>query len=152
MCEAKGTDREKIPFGITGANYAAAPFIHINPDGSRFRDESFGILYLADISETAIAETRYHRNKYFRNVEGLPYDSVDMRCLKVNFSAKLIDTVSIDDIHVPDDHTTSRIFGYRVKESEEARLQYRSVRNVDFICWGLMLSFTCSVYVSNTAL
>lgn len=129
---------EEIPFGITGANYATAPFTHVNPDGSRFSDGSFGILYLADIAETAIAETRYHQEKYFRNVEGLHYDTVDMRCLKVKFSAELIDAVSIDDIHSPDDYTTSRIFGAKVKKSEEAGLQYRSVRNEGCICWGLM--------------
>jgi len=129
---------EEIPFGITGANYATAPFTHVNPDGSRFSDGSFGILYLADIAETAIAETRYHQEKYFRNVEGLHYDTVDMRCLKVKFSAELIDAVAIDDIHAPDDYTTSRIFGDRVKKLGEAGLQYRSVRNERSICWGLM--------------
>lgn len=129
---------EEIPFGITGVNYATAPFTHVNPDGSRFSDGSFGILYLADIVETAIAETRYHQEKYFRNVEGLHYDTVDMRCLKVRFSAELIDAVSIDDIHAPDDYTASRIFGAKVKKSKEAGLQYRSVRNEGSICWGLM--------------
>lgn len=129
---------EEIPFGITGVNYATAPFTHVNPDGSRFSDGSFGILYLADTTATAIAETRYHQEKYFRNVEGLHYDTVDMRCLKFTFSAKLINATSIDAIHAPDDYTTSRIFGAQVKKSGEAGLQYRSVRNEASICWGLM--------------
>ncbi len=38
----------EIPFGITGCSYATAPFTHLNPDGSRFGDGSFGMLYLAD--------------------------------------------------------------------------------------------------------
>jgi hypothetical protein len=129
---------EEIPFGITGVNYATAPFTHVNPDGSRFSDGSFGILYLADTAETAISETRYHQEKYFRNIEGLHYDTVDMRCLKVTFSAELIDAVSIENIHTPDDYTTSRIFGAKVKKSDDAGLQYRSVRNKGSICWGLM--------------
>lgn len=129
---------EEIPFGITGASYATAPFTHVNPDGSRFSDGSFGILYLADSAETAIAETRYHQEKYFRNVEGLHYDTVDMRCLKVKFSAELIDAVSIDAIHAPNDYTTSRIFGAKVKKSGEAGLQYRSVRHEGATCWALM--------------
>ena len=61
-----------------------------------------------------------------------------MLCLKVKFSAELIDAVSIDDIHAPDDYTTSRIFGAKVKKSEEDGLQYRAVRNNGSICWGLM--------------
>ena len=129
---------KEIPFGIAGVNYSTAPFTHVNPDGSRFSDGSFGMLYLADTAETAIKETLYHQEKYFRNVEGLHYDTVDMRCLKVKFSAELIDAVSLDEIHAPDDYTASRIFGNKVKKSGASGLQYRSVRNEEAVCWGLM--------------
>lgn len=129
---------KEIPFGITGVNYATAPFTHVNQDGSRFSDGSFGILYLAGTVETAIAETRYHQERYFLNIEGLNYDTVDMRCLKVRFSAELIDAVAIDDIHAPDDYSTSRILGSQVKKSKEAGIQYRSVRNEGTLCWCLM--------------
>lgn len=133
----------EIPFGIAGVNYVTAPFTHVTPDGSRFSDGSFGILYLADSAETAIAETRYHQEKYFRNVEGLHYDTVDMRCLKVIFSAELIDAISLDailldNIHEPNDYAASRIFGAKVKKAQEAGIQYHSVRNTGAICWGLM--------------
>jgi hypothetical protein len=40
--------RTEIPFGIHGCSYATAPFTHVNPDGSRFSDGSFGVLYVAD--------------------------------------------------------------------------------------------------------
>lgn len=129
---------DQIPFGITGTNYATAPFTHVNPDGSRFSDGSFGILYLADTIETAIAETRYHQEKYFRNIEGLHYDTIDMRGLQIKFTAELINAVSIDELHSPDDYTSSRIFGYKIQKANEAGLQYRSVRNEGALCWGLM--------------
>ncbi|WP_407670344.1 RES family NAD+ phosphorylase [Nitrincola iocasae] len=61
-----------------------------------------------------------------------------MRCLKVKFSAELIDAVSINAIHVPNDYTTSRIFRAKVKKSGEAGLQYRSVRHAGATCWALM--------------
>lgn len=128
----------EIPFGIKGVNYVTAPFTHITPDGSRFSDGSFGILYLADTPETAISETRYHQEKYFRQVNGLHYDTIDMRCLKVVFSAELINGVSIVDIHSPQDYSASRTFGAQVKKSKAAGIQYRSVRNEGAICWGLM--------------
>lgn len=130
--------KEDIPFGIHGVNYATAPFTHINPGGSRFSDGSFGMLYLADSADTAIQETRYHQEKYFRNVEGLHYDTIDMRCLKVNFSASLINAISIEDIHEPNDYSAARIFGKQIKKAGEAGVQYRSVRNEGAICWGLM--------------
>lgn len=130
--------KQEIPYGISGANYVTAPFTHINPDGSRFSDGSFGMLYLADLVETAIAETRYHQEKCFRAIEGLHYDTVDMRCLKVTFSAELINAVSVNEIHAINDYTASRVFGAELKEAKEAGLQYRSVRNEGSICWGLM--------------
>ena len=37
--------RADIPFGIPGCSYAAAPFTHVNPDGSRFSDGSFRDLH-----------------------------------------------------------------------------------------------------------
>lgn len=37
---------EEIPFGIPGCSYAVAPFTHVNLDGSRFSDGSFGVLSL----------------------------------------------------------------------------------------------------------
>ena len=56
---------EQIPFGIRGCSYAVAPFTHINPEGSRFSDGSFGVLYLADTLETAIAEVKHHQQAYW---------------------------------------------------------------------------------------
>jgi hypothetical protein len=129
---------EDVPFGIDGTNYATAPFTHVNPDGSRFSDGSYGVLYLADTPDTAIAETRYHQEKCFRSVEGLHYDTVDMRCLKVVFSAELVDGVGIKEIHLPDDYAPSRIFGAQIRGAGENGIQYRSVRNTGGICWGLM--------------
>lgn len=129
---------EEVPFGIDGTNYATAPFTHINPDGSRFSDGSYGVLYLADTPETAIAETRYHQEKYFRSVVGLHYDTVDMRCLKVVFSTELVDGVDIGEIHLPDDYAPSRSFGAQIKSAGKSGVQYRSVRNVGGTCWGLM--------------
>lgn len=129
---------EEIPFGIDGANYATAPFTHVNPQGSRFSDGSYGILYLADTPDMAIAETRYHQEKYFRSVQGLHYDTVDMRCLKVVFSAELVDGVDINEIHRPDDYAPSQSFGALIKLAGKSGVQYRSVRNAGSICWGLM--------------
>ena len=37
-----------------------AAFTHLNPQGSRFSDGSYGVFYCARSRDTAIAETRYH--------------------------------------------------------------------------------------------
>lgn len=57
--------RAEIPFGITGCSYATAPFTHVNPQGSRFSNGSFGVLYLAATMEAALAEVHYHQDKYW---------------------------------------------------------------------------------------
>ena len=47
--------RSEIPFGVPGCSYATAPFTHVNPEGSRFSNGSFGVLYLAATMEAALA-------------------------------------------------------------------------------------------------
>ena len=80
------------PWGIPGCNYALGPFVHVNPAGSRFSDGAYGVFYCADRMATAIAETRYHQQRYFQRVEGLKYDRIVMRGLRVHFSACLLYT------------------------------------------------------------
>lgn len=41
-----------------------AAFTHLNPEGSRFTDGSFGVFYAARDLETAIEETRHHRVRF----------------------------------------------------------------------------------------
>lgn len=78
--------RDQIPFGIPGCSYATAPFTHLNPAGSRFSNGSFGVLYLADNMDTAIAEVRYHQERYWSNVPNLNYERFVFRGLTCSFS------------------------------------------------------------------
>lgn len=131
---------EQIPFGITGCSYACAPFTHVNPDGSRFSDGSFGILYLADKIETAISEVYHHQQKYWQNVPNLRYDTITMRGLKFEFSAQLVDLSASDnkDIHHPDNYNAARAMGAQLKKTAAQGIQYHSVRKPGAICWALM--------------
>ncbi|KAK0361099.1 hypothetical protein LTR94_024679, partial [Friedmanniomyces endolithicus] len=48
-----------------GSTYLMAPFTHISPDRpSRFSDGRFGVLYVADVFETALAETIHHHERF----------------------------------------------------------------------------------------
>ena len=64
----------KIPYTIKGCSWAVSPFTHINPAGSRFSNGEYGIYYMAKDIDTAIAETTYHQERYFKNVSGLKYE------------------------------------------------------------------------------
>lgn len=134
--------RNQIPFGITGCSYATAPFTHVNPDGSRFGDGSFGVLYLADTMEAAIAEVQHHQESYWSKVEGLNYERFVFRGLVCNFDeAGMKDATAVpltDVIYAPDDYTYSRALGRDVKTSGALGLRYHSVRSPGNLCWALM--------------
>ena len=136
----------EIPFGIKGTNYVTAPFTHMNPDGSRFSDGSFGVLYLADTEETAIAETLYHQEKYFQGVKGLHYDTLDMRCLAVVFSGVLFDAKATNEVihgfnaeqvYDPNDYRAPQALGAKLLNENIQGVEYSSVRNKGAICWAL---------------
>lgn len=134
--------REQIPFGIPGCSYATAPFTHVNPDGSRFSDGSFGVLYLADNMETALAEVAYHQNKYWSKVESLSYERFVFRGLTCRFSDSAMKDASVlpmtDPIYDPDEYAHSHQLGKAAKAAKCPGLKYGSVRSVGNHCWALM--------------
>lgn len=134
--------RDQIPFGIVGCSYATAPFTHVNPAGSRFSNGSFGVLYLADRMDTAIAEVCYHQENYWSKVPGLNYERFVFRGLTANFSeAGLRDATVVplsDPIYAPGDYAHSNQLGTEVKASGCTGLRYHSVRSAGNICWALM--------------
>jgi len=134
--------RSEIPFGIPGCSYATAPFTHVNPAGSRFSDGSYGVLYLADSMETALAEVRHHQEQYWSNVEGLNFERFVFRGLSCQFNeAGLLDATSVpmsEPIYDADDYTHSRQFGRLVRQGGFPGLRYHSVRNPGQHCWALL--------------
>lgn len=132
--------KEEIPFGIVGCSYATASFTHVNSNGSRFSDGSFGALYMADKVETAIAETRHHQSIVFSNIEGLAYDTITMRGLSCIFSGELIDiTHGYDEsLYHPTDYSSAQKLGIELKKRGSEGLQYKSVRKEGAVCWVLL--------------
>lgn len=140
--------RDEIPFGISGCSYAVAPFTHLNPDGSRFSDGSYGVLYLADAVQTAIAEVRYHQQQYWEKVSGLKFDRFVFRCFRVEFSVpkKPEKFSGFSALRLPSSHPVydvksykdSRVLGAKIKElCPGATLHYQSVRRKSSVCWAL---------------
>ncbi|WPC06209.1 RES family NAD+ phosphorylase [Pseudomonas benzenivorans] len=134
--------REQIPFGIPGCSYATAPFTHVNPAGSRFSNGSFGVLYLADRMDTAIAEVRHHQERYWSKVPELNYERFVFRGLTCSFNdAGMRDATLVpltDPIYAPDDYTHSHQLGNETKRAECPGLRYNSVRSPGNVCWALM--------------
>lgn len=132
----------RIPFGIRGCSYAVAPFTHVNPQGSRFSDGSFGVLYFADTLETGIAEVRYHQQAYWQNIPELHYERFVFRVLKGVFNeGGLSDALTLPISHAvyaPDDYSISQPFGDDVRRTIGGGLRYHSVRQSNASCWALM--------------
>ena len=133
--------KDEIPFGINGCSYAVAPFTHINPEGSRFSNGNFGVLYIADSMETALAEVRYHQNLYWSKVKGLKDDIMIFRGLKCSFtSPKMLDATTKTlraSIYHSEDYSQAQTLGSEIKNKRLSGIRYHSVRNKSATCWGL---------------
>ena len=143
----------EIPFGIPGCSYATAPFTHVNPTGSRFSDGSYGVLYLADILDTAIAEVRHHQQRYWTNVIGLSYDRFVFRGLSCRFiEAGGRDATGVplaDPIYDSDDYGHSQALGRAAKREGCEGLRYNSVRSPGNHCWALLTPRHVSSVIQN---
>lgn len=130
-----------IPFGIPGCSYATGPFTHVNPEGSRFSDGQYGVLYMGESIDTAIAEVAYHQSRYWQGVHGLDYDRLLFRGLKCKVGAMALHdatTISFGNpIYDPDGYEASRGFGRQLYRDGSKGLQYHSVRKPGDTCWGL---------------
>jgi hypothetical protein len=73
-----------------GTSMIMAAFTHLNPEGSRFSDGTFGVLYAANDPDTAIAETRHHRERFLRATDQGRME-LDMRVYLVDLAAALHD-------------------------------------------------------------
>jgi len=73
-----------------GTSIIMAAFTHLNPDGSRFTDGTFGVFYAANDLETAIAETRYHRER-FMLATAQAHMELDMRVYVIDLAGDLHD-------------------------------------------------------------
>jgi hypothetical protein len=73
-----------------GASIIMAAFTHLNPEGSRFSDGTYGVSYAARDMDTAIAETTYHRERFMRATNQGRMD-LDMRVYLADVDADLHD-------------------------------------------------------------
>ncbi len=73
-----------------GTSYIMAAFTHLNPDGSRFSDGTWGVYYAGIDLDTAIAETRYHRTAFLSATSEAAME-LDMRVLIADLEGKLHD-------------------------------------------------------------
>lgn len=128
-------------YGIAGCGFVMAAFTHLNPDGSRFSNGDFGVYYCSADLETAVAETRYHRARFYSYTKEPPQE-LDMRCLNADFTASLHDLLplntSSEPIYDADNYTASQQLAIDLKVNNNDGLVYHSVRHTSGINYALL--------------
>ena len=123
--------REDRIFG-PGASVIMAPFTHLNPEGSRFADDTFGAFYAAASLDTSIAETRYHREIFLRATRQ-PALELDMRTYLCDVAASFHDIRGkrdrMPDIYDPDSYVASQKLARSLKLAGSNGVVFDSVRH-----------------------
>ena len=129
---------------ISGAGSTAimAAFTHLNPEGSRFSDGSYGVYYAAQALETAIAEVSHHRALFLSRTQE-PAVDVDMRLISATVDAPLHDLRALDNkkraaaLLDPNDYGAPQLLGRQLREAGSWGVQFPSVRHAGGLCVGV---------------
>jgi hypothetical protein len=123
--------REDRVFG-PGASVIMAPFTHLNPEGSRFADDTFGAFYAAASLDTSIAETRFHREIFLHATLQRPLE-LDMRTYLCDVAASFHDIRGkrdrMPDIYDPDSYVASQKLARSLKLAGSNGVVFDSVRH-----------------------
>jgi hypothetical protein len=131
-----------------GATTIMAAFTHLNPEGSRFSDGSYGVYYAARSLETAIAEVGHHRAVFLRRTAE-PAIDIDLRLVTATVEAELHDLFSVADAAAaanegrfagvldPDDYGPSQGLGRKLRAIQSWGLRWPSVRHAGGECVGI---------------
>ena len=111
-----------------GATVVMAVFTHIGR-ASRFSDGSFGVYYCANSVDAAIAETRYHQERFWRATQEASIE-ITMRAYVNKVVNPMLDVRDRADLHDPDpmSYGTSQAFAGLHRNAGKWGLLYSSVR------------------------
>ncbi len=118
----------------SGATPIMAAFTHLNPEGSRFSDGSYGVYYAANDINTAIAETCFHRSRFLAATNEPPIE-IDMRSYASDINASLHDIrhnqAGMPDIYTinPEAYGAAQTLAKNLRDTGSNGIVYDSVRN-----------------------
>ena len=128
--------------GGPGASYLMAPFTHVSPDRmSRFSRGAYGVLYVADRFDTAIAETVHHHERFMaRTAEAAGWTSQFREIvLEVRVEAHdLRGGVGLfAEALLPDRYVESQALAADLRSAGSEGIVYPSCRQSDGLCAAL---------------
>ena len=113
------------------ASIVMAPFTHLAPQGTRFTDGRFGAYYAAESIDTAIAETRFHRENFLRATSQPPIE-LEMRCYLADVGCELHDLrtrrAELPDVYDPASYAASQKLGREIRDAGSNGIAFDSVR------------------------
>ena len=120
-----------------GTTPIMAAFTHLNREGSRFSDGTWGVYYAAREMATAIAETAWHRARFLARTREAPGE-VDMRCYLADIRAELVDLRGYGrrkpDLMHPGSYAASQEFARARRAEGAGGIVYDSVRRAKGQC------------------
>lgn len=112
-----------------GSTPVMAAFTHLNPEGSRFSDGSWGVFYAARSLHTAIEETVFHREQFLAATAEPPC-TLQMRCYQTRVDCRLHDLRGgWPQVHDPRSYVASVALARQLRGAGSSGLVYDSVRD-----------------------
>jgi hypothetical protein len=114
-----------------GTTPIMAAFTHLNPEGSRFSDGTYGVYYAGESFDTALAEVAHHRAVFLARTSEPPME-IDLRTYVARIGGRLHDIRGAQrqfaDAYAKDDYAASQALGRRLRAEGSAGIVYDSVR------------------------
>jgi hypothetical protein len=122
-----------------GSTPVMAAFCHLNPEGSRFSDGSWGVYYAADTLDAAAAEVGHHRARFLAATQE-PAIDMDYRAYVARVHETLHDLrpARWKALHDPDDYRTSQQWARQLRAAGSWGLAYHSVRHPGGLCVAVL--------------
>ena len=121
-----------------GSTPVMAAFCHLNPEGSRYSDGSWGVYYAADSLDTAVAEVSHHRARFLAATRE-PEVELDLRAYVATVVQPLHDVraQSWRSLHDPDSYAAPQRLARQLRQAGAWGVAYRSVRRAQGQCVAL---------------
>lgn len=129
-----------------GTSPIMAAFTHPNTEGSRFSPGTYGVYYAANDEATAVAETRYHRERLYRYQDVGP-QRIQMRAYCGRIEGEWVDLrgqqASRAELYDPADYRASQVFGAERRDEGCWGIVYDSVRRPEGQCLAVFRPRAC---------
>ncbi|CAN5333808.1 RES family NAD+ phosphorylase [soil metagenome] len=123
-----------------GASYLMAPFTHVSPDRpSRFSAGAYGVLYVGDRFEVALAETIHHHALFMAATAQASGWTSQFREIVLDVEGALHDLRggAAEPAMTPEDYAAGQALGAALRAGGSEGVVYPSVRQARGTCVGL---------------